>query len=102
MENIARNDADLMRYMFSRIEDVKGLSVVGPEDPDKRCAVLSFNIDGLGSHDVAIPFKDGELVSDGCRADTEAVILHEGLRCHGHGILHVFFDNRLQNALSTL
>ena len=78
MENIARNDADLMRYMFSRIEDVKGLSVVGPEDPDKRCAVLSFNIDGLGSHDVAMMLDS-----------VDGIMVRSGMHC-----AHPFFVSR--------
>ncbi len=67
MDNIARNDRDLLRYMFSSVQNVKGLSIVGPEDPDDRCAVMSFNIDGLGSHDVAMMLDsiDGIMVRSG-------------------------------------
>jgi len=67
MDEVARNDAELLKYMMSSVEDVKGLSVVGPEDPEKRCSVFSFNIEGLGAHDIAMMLDsiDGIMIRSG-------------------------------------
>ena len=54
MDNIERWDTELMKRAVGNLEDVKGLHLVGPEQPGKRCGVLSFNIDGLVSHDIAM------------------------------------------------
>ena len=54
MENIEAWDTELMKRAMGNFEDVRNLHVVGPEQPGKRCGVLSFNIDGLVSHDIAM------------------------------------------------
>jgi Selenocysteine lyase len=54
MEKISANDDMLMRTIFGETEDIRGLTVVGPEDPDKRCGIFSFNINGMASHDIAM------------------------------------------------
>lgn len=67
MDEIEAYDHRLMKYMFDRTEDIKGLHIIGPEDPMKRSAVMSFNIDGLGAHDVAMMLDamDGIMVRSG-------------------------------------
>lgn len=54
MEEIERWDARLMRRIVSGLEDLKGLHIVGPTDASKRGSVFSFNIDGLGAHDIGM------------------------------------------------
>ena len=54
MDEIEKWDTVLMKRAMGNLEDVKGLHLVGPEQPGKRCGVLSFNIDGLVSHDIAM------------------------------------------------
>ncbi len=54
MDEIAKWDSVLMNRLMSGLEDVKNVHPVGPEDPNLRGGVFSFNIDGLGPHDVAM------------------------------------------------
>lgn len=54
MDEVAKWDNALMRRIMGNLEDVRNLHPVGPTDPDKRGGVFSFNIDGLGSHDIAM------------------------------------------------
>lgn len=67
MDNVAAHDRSLIEYMYGEIKDIKGLSFVGPEDPDLRSSVMSFNIAGLGAHDVAMMLDsiDGIMVRSG-------------------------------------
>ena len=67
MDEVMKHDADLVRYMYEATEDIRGLHIVGPEDPSKRCSLMSFNIDGLGAHDVAMMLDsmDGIMVRSG-------------------------------------
>jgi cysteine desulfurase / selenocysteine lyase len=54
MDNVREWDRHLMRRMVGKTKDIPGLSMVGPEDPDLRGGVFSFNIAGLSSHDIAM------------------------------------------------
>lgn len=54
MDKILEHDRKLMRAILKRTKDIGGLSVIGPTDPDRRCAVFSFNVAGLSPHDVAM------------------------------------------------
>lgn len=54
MDEVERWDAMLMERMCSSLEDVRGLHIVGPEEPCLRGSVFSFNIDGLGAHDIGM------------------------------------------------
>lgn len=54
MGEIEAWDTALMKRAMGNLEDIKNLHFVGPDQPGKRCGVLSFNIDGLISHDIAM------------------------------------------------
>ncbi|MCL1978687.1 MAG: cysteine desulfurase [Methanomassiliicoccaceae archaeon] len=54
MERVLEHDRMLMRSIFKRTDGINGLSLVGPDDPDRRCGVFSFNIGGLSPHDIAM------------------------------------------------
>ena len=78
MESIRRRDDELLRYMMSSVEDVKGLSIVGPSDPSVRRSVFSFNIEGLGAHDVAMMLDS-----------MDGIMIRSGMHC-----AHSYFDSR--------
>lgn len=54
MDEVAKWDTVLMKRIMSNLEDMKGLHIVGPSEPEKRGGIFSFNIDGLVSHDIAM------------------------------------------------
>ena len=54
MEEVMRWDQTLMERILSNLEDVRNLHVVGPRDAPSSGGVFSFNIDGLGAHDIAM------------------------------------------------
>jgi cysteine desulfurase/selenocysteine lyase len=54
MDRLFEHERALMRSIFENTAGIDGLSVVGPEDPDRRCGVYSFNINGLSPHDIAM------------------------------------------------
>ena len=53
MENVRAHERELTRYALERLTDVPGLRVVGPPSADDRAGVISFDLDGVHSHDVA-------------------------------------------------
>ncbi len=54
MDEVMAWDRALMERILSNLEDVRNLHVVGPKDARSRVGVFSFNIDGLGAHDIAM------------------------------------------------
>lgn len=78
MDEVSAHDTRLQRLLQKETEDIPGLSVVGPEDPDERGGVFSFNIKGLTSHDIAM------------MADSMAgIMIRSGMHC-----AHPFFVSR--------
>lgn len=78
MENVAKHDADLVSYMYDLTKDIRGLHIVGPEDPSMRSSLMSFNIDGLGAHDVAMILDN-----------MDRIMVRSGMHC-----AHPFFVSR--------
>ena len=75
---ISDNDRNLMRSLFEHVVDIDGLEVVGPQDPDRRCGVFSFNIRGMSPHDIAMMVD---------RID--GIMIRSGMHC-----AHPFFGER--------
>ena len=53
MENIKTHEEDLTAYAIDKLNSVKGLRFVGSGNAKQRNGVISFNIGGVHSHDIA-------------------------------------------------
>lgn len=53
LDAIHEYEAELVRYVLPKLQAIEGLTIYGPQDPDKRTGVIAFNLDGLHPHDVA-------------------------------------------------
>jgi cysteine desulfurase/selenocysteine lyase len=51
--DINKHESELIDYFLAKVEDVKGLTVLGPNENKDRGAVFSFNIEGIHAHDLA-------------------------------------------------
>jgi len=76
MKNIHEHEKHLQKVLQKEISDLD-ISTVGPEDPDERGGVFSFNIKGLESHDVAMML------------DAKGIMIRSGMHC-----AHPFFVSR--------
>lgn len=59
MERIQEHERKLMAYGLSRMEEIKGVRMYGSEDIRHRGGIISLNVKGVHSHDVA-QILDGE------------------------------------------
>ncbi len=50
---IEKHERGLMEKMYSGLSGISNVEVYGPSDPKKRAGILSFNVEGMGPHDVA-------------------------------------------------
>ena len=78
MKNVAEHERHLQRRIQDGIKDIDKLSIVGPEDPDKRGGVFSFNIKGLNSHDISMMLDN-----------MDSIMIRSGMHC-----AHPFFVSR--------
>lgn len=76
LKNISEHEKALQRKIQKGVEGMS-IEIVGPDDPDKRGGVFSFNINGLESHDVAVML------------DTKGIMIRSGMHC-----AHPFFVSR--------
>ncbi|MGH2918596.1 MAG: SufS family cysteine desulfurase [Solirubrobacteraceae bacterium] len=53
MEAIRAHERDLTAYAFERLQEVPGLTIMGPTDADRRGALVAFTLDLAHPHDVA-------------------------------------------------
>lgn len=53
MERIRQHEHELVAYALSEMEKIEGLRMYGPKDPEKRCGLITFNLDGVHPHDLA-------------------------------------------------
>ncbi len=53
MRNIRLHERELTAYALDHLSKVRGLKMYGPEDPQLRGGVVSFNVGDIHSHDMA-------------------------------------------------
>jgi cysteine desulfurase/selenocysteine lyase len=53
MERVRAHERELTAYLLTRLAEVPGLRVVGPNDAERRGGLASFTIEGLHPHDIA-------------------------------------------------
>ncbi|MGA3111669.1 MAG: cysteine desulfurase [Candidatus Bathyarchaeia archaeon] len=54
MENVLDHENELTRYFFERMREFRKITILGSGDLSKRCGIISFSVEGLSSHDVAL------------------------------------------------
>lgn len=53
MDAIQTHEAELVDYVFPKLQAIPGLTIYGSQDLSKRTGVIAFNLDDLHPHDVA-------------------------------------------------
>lgn len=91
MEKVRAHEKELLKFALQKLNKIPGLSVLGPQDTEKRSGVISFIIKGIHSHDIG-SFLDEEgimiRVGDHC-----AKPLHKKLKISGSSRLSFYVYN---------
>lgn len=53
MENVAAHEHAITAYALGRMQEIDGLTIVGPKTADQRGGAVSFTLDGVHPHDIA-------------------------------------------------
>ncbi len=96
MKEIQEHEHQIMRYLLPKIQEIAGITLFGPTDPEKRTGILTFNIEGVHPHDVATGF------------DMEGIAIRAGHHCaqplmrhldvHATARASFYFYNTLEEA----
>ncbi len=78
LDEIRTHEITLNRRMTKALAAIDGVRLLKPVDPDLRSGILSFNIDGLSAHDVA-------MIMD----NSKNIMLRSGMHC-----CHPYFHAR--------
>jgi len=57
-ENIQKHEKELNKFITEELNQIDGVSIIGPESPDLRGGIVSFNIEGLKYHDIALMLNE--------------------------------------------
>ncbi len=53
MRNVRLHERELTAYALERLSKIKGMTIYGPQDPQNRGGVISFNLGDIHAHDMA-------------------------------------------------
>ncbi len=65
LENVHAQEQALTRYAYEGMKKIPGVNILGSDNPDKHCGILSFTVDGVHPHDIAT-------ILDSCHVDVRA------------------------------
>jgi len=54
MEKVEEHDRKMAKAMQEGLNEIPGVKIYGPEDPKERLGIVSFNVEGLNPHEVAM------------------------------------------------
>jgi cysteine desulfurase/selenocysteine lyase len=53
MDNVAAHERAVTAYALTRLQEVDGLTILGPKEPVQRGGAISFELDGVHPHDAS-------------------------------------------------
>jgi len=69
MDAVQKHEVELNSYAIRKLEEIKGLEILGPKNSQKRAGLVAFTVKGIHAHDVASVL------------DTEGVAVRAGHHC---------------------
>lgn len=54
LKDVEKHETELNRILTEGISSIKGISMIGPLDPALRGGIVSFNLNGIDAHEVAM------------------------------------------------
>jgi len=69
MDRVLNHEKELIEYALNLLKECKKTTIYGPTDLSLKCGIISFNVKGLSSHDVAL------------FADNFGIMIRSGYHC---------------------
>jgi len=61
-EKIEKHEYELNKFISERLMQMEGASIIGPKQVELRGGIVSFNIEGLNFHDIAIMLDESNIM----------------------------------------
>jgi cysteine desulfurase/selenocysteine lyase len=61
-EKIEKHENELNKFISERLLQMDGVSIIGPKEVELRGGIVSFNIEGLNHHDVAVMLDESNIM----------------------------------------
>jgi len=91
MEKIRAHEKELLTHTLKKLEEVPGISILGPRDIEKRSGVIAFTVEGVHPHDIASMLDEkGVMIRSG---DHCARPLHKKLKIPASNRISVYLYN---------
>ena len=78
MKNIQEHETKLNTIMTSKLDNISNVHIIGPKEPEKRAGIVSFWVDNMEAHDLA-------MIMD----EVANIMLRSGMHC-----VHSWFNSR--------
>ncbi len=96
VDNVYSHEKELTKYAMGQLSGIKNISVYGPKEAEKKVGVITFNIEGIHSHDVATILSEyGVAIRTGHHC---AMPLHERLHLGATARASFYIYNTKQDA----
>jgi cysteine desulfurase/selenocysteine lyase len=53
LENVEKHEIELNKFITEEISKIPGVKILGPQNPELRCGIISFVIEGMDMHYIA-------------------------------------------------
>jgi len=53
LENIEKHEIELNKFITEEISKIPGVKILGPQNPELRCGIISFVVEGMDMHYIA-------------------------------------------------
>jgi cysteine desulfurase/selenocysteine lyase len=78
MDNIKEQETKLNRIMTSKLNGIPTVHILGPKEPEKRGGIVSFTVDDMDPHDIAMILDE-----------VANIMIRSGMHC-----VHSWFKSR--------
>lgn len=78
MDNVERHEKELEKRLIAGLAEMEGITLYGPTDYRKRCAIVAFNVKGKGPHEIAIMLDE-----------IKGIAVRSGVFCAEPGMAHL-------------
>ncbi|UCG68400.1 MAG: cysteine desulfurase [Thermoplasmata archaeon] len=78
MDNIQKHEMKLNKIITSKLKGIPQVQILGPQEPEKRAGIVSFTVDDMDPHDIA-------LILD----EAANIMIRSGMHC-----VHSWFQSR--------
>lgn len=76
---IENREKDLTRYAYNKMKEIKGINIIGSNNPDEHHGILSFTVDRVHPHDISAILSDENIAVRAGHHCAQPLLKHLGV-----------------------